>query len=119
MASVRSQDSVILAAVEVRSQMWDVSRLPRSCGSPYLVSCVELTSPLLCMPLTWLCTSPFVCAGEHIRWCGNCLLPAQLLPVSPRESNQTETTLVVNCANRMQVVTSFILHGIDVLSMLL
>lgn len=42
-----------------------------------------------------------------IRWCGHCLLPAQLFPVSPREGSQTETTLVVDCANRMQVVTSF------------
>lgn len=66
MASVSSQDSVTLAAVEVRSQLWDVSRLPTSCGSPYLVSCVELTSPLLCMPLTWLCTSPFVCALDGV-----------------------------------------------------
>lgn len=39
MSSCHSQTSAILAAAEARSQLWDVSRLPVSCGIPHLASC--------------------------------------------------------------------------------
>lgn len=46
-SSCHSQTSAILAAVEARSQLWDVSRLPVSCGSPHLASCGQIDSKLI------------------------------------------------------------------------
>lgn len=56
MFSCHSQASAILGAVEVRSQLWDISSLSTSCGHSFSViwSCTweELIPSLLCVTLT-------------------------------------------------------------------